>query len=256
MYLTDSSTGLLLTLGFAILFKLCSFVIRSLCPIPENVVLHKKFERWFNITVSLTHSCLASMGCLFCFYLDSSLASKMRDGHSFTAVVVTYVSLGYFVHDLVHAIFYRKLSSAWEIIIHHIVVIVSFGVAVILDVYVNFVIVSLLCEISSIFLHIRQLFNLGGIPPTSFVYRMNSLVNIVMYVLFRICTLAWMVRWLVLHRGVVPPMLHSIGTVGMAVMTVINIVLFARLLRKDYGNLIKSAKINTFTKNPEITKKC
>ncbi|CAI9614658.1 unnamed protein product [Staurois parvus] len=66
------------------------------------------------------------------------------------------------------------------------------------------------------------------------LYRLNSLLNLGTYVIFRISTLAWMTRWLVLNRENIPLLIYTIGSVGMAIMTVMNIVLFYRLLRSDF----------------------
>lgn len=68
----------------------------------------------------------------------------------------------------------------------------------------------------------------------STVYRVNSMINLGTYVVFRINTLAWMTRWLVLNRDNVPLFSYTVGSVGMAIMTLMNIVLFCRLLRTDF----------------------
>lgn len=54
------------------------------------------------------------------------------------------------------------------------------------------------------------------------------------YVVFRINTLAWMTRWLVLNRDNIPLFSYTAGSVGLAIMTAMNIVLFYRLLRSDF----------------------
>lgn len=66
------------------------------------------------------------------------------------------------------------------------------------------------------------------------LYRVNSMINLGTYVVFRINTLAWMTRWLVLNRDNVPLVAYTLGSVGLAIMTVMNIVLFYRLLRSDF----------------------
>lgn len=69
---------------------------------------------------------------------------------------------------------------------------------------------------------------------TGTLYRINSMINLGTYVVFRINTLAWMTRWLVLNRDKVPLPAYTLGSVGMAIMTAMNIVLFYRLLRTDF----------------------
>lgn len=93
--------------------------------------------------------------------------------------------------------------------------------------------VALLVEINSVFLHLRQILRLAN-HAASTIYRVNSMINLGTYVVFRINTLAWMTRWLVLNRDKVPLMAYTLGSVGLAIMTVMNIVLFYRLLRSDF----------------------
>lgn len=111
--------------------------------------------------------------------------------------------------------------------------ITCFGLSVLTFRYVGFAVVALLVEVNSVFLHLRQMLRLAGIA-TGTQYRVNSITNLGTYVVFRINTLAWMTRWLVLNRDNVPLLAYTLGSVGMAIMTVMNIVLFCRLLRTDF----------------------
>lgn len=99
--------------------------------------------------------------------------------------------------------------------------------------YVGFAVVALLVEINSVFLHLRQMLRMANIAKGT-LYRVNSIINLGTYVVFRINTLAWMTRWLVLNRDMVPLLAYTLGSVGMAIMTLMNIVLFYRLLRSDF----------------------
>ncbi|MGH0134686.1 UNVERIFIED_CONTAM: hypothetical protein FKN15_036658 [Acipenser sinensis] len=105
--------------------------------------------------------------------------------------------------------------------------------SVLLSQYIGFAVVALLVEINSIFLHLRQILLMANLS-TSTLYRLNSMLNLGTYVVFRINTLAWMTRWLVLNRDNVPLLSYTVGSLGMAVMTAMNIVLFYRLLRSDF----------------------
>ncbi|TNN44064.1 TLC domain-containing protein 2 [Liparis tanakae] len=112
-------------------------------------------------------------------------------------------------------------------------VITCFGLSVLSCRYVGFAVVALLVEINSVFLHLRQMLRLAG-DAAGTPYRVNSIVNLGTYVVFRINTLAWMTRWLVLNRDNVPLLAYTLGSLGMAIMTAMNIVLFCRLLRSDF----------------------
>uniref|UniRef100_A0A3B3RRW2 TLC domain containing 2 n=1 Tax=Paramormyrops kingsleyae TaxID=1676925 RepID=A0A3B3RRW2_9TELE len=142
------------------------------------------------------------------------------------------ISSGYFIHDLLDMIFNQKISQSWELVFHHLVI-TCFGISALSFRYVGFAVVALLVEINSIFLHLRQMLRMSGLAKST-VYRLNSMVNLGTYVVFRISTLAWMTRWLVLNRSLIPLLIYTVGSVGMAIMTAMNIVLFYRLLRSDF----------------------
>lgn len=111
--------------------------------------------------------------------------------------------------------------------------ITCFGLSALSRRYIGFGVVALLVEINSVFLHLRQILRMSNMS-TGTLYRVNSMVNLGTYVVFRINTLAWMTRWLVLNRDKVPLVAYTLGSVGLAIMTAMNIVLFYRLLRSDF----------------------
>ncbi|XP_056253908.1 TLC domain-containing protein 2-like [Seriola aureovittata] len=70
--------------------------------------------------------------------------------------------LGYFINDLLDLAVNQSFKQSWELLFHHSVVISCFSVAVTTRLYLGFAVVSLLVEINSVFLHIRQLLLLSG----------------------------------------------------------------------------------------------
>ncbi|XP_010287590.1 PREDICTED: TLC domain-containing protein 2 [Phaethon lepturus] len=167
------------------------------------------------------------------FCLHPGLSEDLVGTHPPGAHSLVAVSVGYFLEDFVDMLCNQKLQQSWELLFHHSVVIVCFGIAVLLHQYVGFALVALLVEINSIFLHLRQILLMANLVHTT-CYRLNSIINLGTYVVFRIATLAWMTRWLFLNRENVPPATYAVGTVGMAIMTPMNIILFYRLLRSDF----------------------
>ncbi len=126
-------------------------------------------------------------------------------------------------------------------------VITCFGISVLTCRFVGFAVVALLVEINSVFLHLRQVLRMASLAKSTF-YRINSMINLGTYVVFRINTLAWMTRWLVLNRDLIPLISYTIGSVGLAIMTVMNIVLFCRLMRSDF---MKSSREQEVRKEKE-----
>ena len=225
----------------AAIFRTLMFSMPKLISVPAKVVKSNKTDVYFNMIASLVHSLISSVACIYSFYVDPNLASRIDGSFSQAALLASCFSLGYFVHDFIYFAKDHSLFSNGGIVIHHIVVIFCFGLAVVFKRFVNYVVVALICEINSVFLHTRQLLHMAGYSRSSYFYRLNSLINIFTYVIFRICTLSWMIRWLVLQRGIIPDSFNTIGLVGMTVMTIVNIVLFARLLSKDYWPRVSRA---------------
>lgn len=54
------------------------------------------------------------------------------------------------------------------------------------------------------------------------------------FIIFRIATIAWMTRWIVINKDLVPLAFYTVGSLGLATLTVMNIILFYRLLRSDF----------------------
>ncbi|XP_043910292.1 TLC domain-containing protein 2 [Protopterus annectens] len=208
-------------------------------PVPESAFRNP--WKWRNICTSLVHSLLSGGWALLCFYLHPLMASDMISTYSTFSHCLVSFSIGYFVHDFVDMLCNQKLSRSWELLFHHAVVIICFGISVIVYSYIGFSIVALLVEINSIFLHLRQILLMANLVKTT-IFRINSIINLGTYVIFRINTLAWMTRWLVLNRDNVPLITYTIGSVGMAIMTVMNIILFLRLLRSDFLKSTRETK--------------
>ena len=71
------------------------------------------------------------------------------------------------------------------------------------------------------------------VRPFSF-RRANAIMNVSTFVLFRILLLGWMTRWLTVHRDEVPLLFFTVGSLGLATIVGMNIVLFYRILVSDY----------------------
>ncbi|XP_038013861.1 TLC domain-containing protein 2 [Motacilla alba alba] len=225
------SPGLLVVAGSFAAFRLLNRGLERLVPPPPSA--RRNRWKWRNIWTSLAHSVLSGGGALAGFYLHPEMSNDLVGTHPPGAHSLVAVSVGYFIEDFVDMLCNQKLHQSWELLFHHSVVIICFGIAVLLHQYVGFALVALLVEINSIFLHLRQILLMANLVHTT-CYRLNSLINLGTYVVFRIATLAWMTRWLFLNRHNVPPATYAVGTAGMAIMTPMNVVLFYRLLRSDF----------------------
>ncbi|KAK7882099.1 hypothetical protein WMY93_028273 [Mugilogobius chulae] len=200
-------------------------------PIPESA--RRNAWKWRNIATSFVHSFVTAIWAVLCFFRHPQMAEDLIETFSVFSHALVSFSIGYFIYDFFDMVLNQKLTASWELLFHHTVVIACFGLSVISCNYVGFAVVALLVEINSVFLHLRQMLRMANIAVGT-LYRVNSIINLGTYVVFRINTLAWMTRWLVLNRDKIPLLAYTLGSVGMAIMTVMNIVLFYRLLRTDF----------------------
>ncbi|XP_035288900.1 TLC domain-containing protein 2-like [Anguilla rostrata] len=223
--------SVILTTGCSVgFFKLANSGMKRL-PMPDAA--RRNAWKWRNIATSFVHSLITGIWAVLCFYLHPQMAEDLISTHSVFSHALVSVSIGYFIHDFSDMVLNQKISQSWELLFHHSVVISCFGLSALSRRYLGFAAVALLVELNSVFLHLRQMLRMAGGAKTT-PYRVNSMVNLGTYVVFRISTLAWMTRWLVLNREHVPLLAYTLGSVGMAIMTAMNIVLFCRLLRSDF----------------------
>ncbi|XP_018586038.1 TLC domain-containing protein 2-like [Scleropages formosus] len=224
------SNAVIMTAGASVgFFKLVNTALKRL-PVPESACRNP--WKWRNISTSLVHSLITGFWAVLCFCVHPEMAEDLRSTHTVFSHALVSVSIGYFIYDFFDMFLNQKISQAWELLFHHTVVVCCFGLSALTQQFVGFSVVALLVEINSVFLHLRQALRMAGLSGTM-PYRLNRALNLGTYVVFRISTLAWMTRWLVLNRSHIPLPSYTVGSLGLAIMTAMNIVLFCRLLRSD-----------------------
>jgi len=192
--------------------------------------------KWRNTANSLIHSMLTGIWALLSFYWHPQMTKDLIGTYSTSSHLLVSVSVGYFIYDFMDMALYHRKRSSYELMIHHFCVILCFGLAELTRLYVGFAVVALLVEVNSVFLHTRQLLIIQGFSRAHSGYRLNSLVNVGTFLIFRILTLGWMTRWLVVHRDKVPFFAYTMGSIALAVIVLMNIVLFFRILHVDFIN--------------------
>ena len=98
----------------------------------------------------------------------------------------------------------------------------------------GYAIFTIIAEINSIFLHGRQLLLMYDVPTYSKLYKVNSALNIATYVLFRLTPFATLVTvaWRDRHR--MSAFYAYALMIGSTTLLVINVVLFYRLIKRDF----------------------
>uniref|UniRef100_A0A3Q3MU60 TLC domain-containing protein 2-like n=1 Tax=Mastacembelus armatus TaxID=205130 RepID=A0A3Q3MU60_9TELE len=149
------------------------------------------------------------------FYLQPQMVEDLISSHSLLSHSLVAVLCTYFIYDFLD------------------MVISCYGLAVTSCLYLGFAVVSLLVEINSVFLHLRQPWTEITAPRPSVTYSMTSWLNLGTFLVFRVCRLGWMTRWLASQSELIPRYVLIMGTAGLSVISTTNIALFYRLLRAD-----------------------
>lgn len=237
--ISGAKYGLCVATFSALLFYFSSLIAEYVTP---KGIAEKQRWRWKNISVSLIHAVMSGTWAVFCFVEEPKMMEDLIQTSTFMGHTVISASVGYFLYDSFDMLRYQRTRQSLELLLHHIVIILCFGIAIFTKVYVGYAVLALIVELNSIFLHLRQLLQCCGFSKTSSLYRLNSLVNLGTFLGFRILTLAWMTRWIVINKNLVPLVFYSVGSIGLAVVTVMNIILFYRLLNSDFLRKKESTK--------------
>ncbi|KAK7410596.1 hypothetical protein VNO78_01517 [Psophocarpus tetragonolobus] len=125
-----------------------------------------------NTSVSLLHSSLTSASVIFILFREllSNGPSGMFDHSQLVentwpwAFEALSFSCGYFAYDQWDMLHYR-LYNGWipSILVHHLVLLMCFTLALYRNVTINYLILTLICELHSIFLHLRKVRRMAGI---------------------------------------------------------------------------------------------
>ncbi|KAK3932495.1 TLC domain-containing protein 2, partial [Frankliniella fusca] len=177
------------------------------------------------------------------FYEIPEMRVDLINSYSPLAQGVISLSVGYFFYDFFDmAIHNLKRSS--ELLVHHCLVISCFGLSLCTHFYQGYSLVALLVEVNSIFLHLRQMMLLYGIQKTSSIYKLNGILNIVTFIIFRVFTMGWMLQWLVSHRTELTLTVFSLGVFSLIVIIGMNFQLLFRVWKSDYRKMPVSEKTN------------
>jgi len=220
----------LLSVGF---FGITNLLLKPLTPLSARNNRTQTWK-WRNTANSMLHSTITGIWALLCFYWEPRMAKDLISTYSASAHTLVSISVGYFIYDFLDMALHHRKRSSYELMIHHICVILCFGLSELTCHYIGYSVVALLVEVNSIFLHLRQLLIIQGFSKLEPTYRLNSLLNMGTFLVFRIMTLGWMTRWLVLHRDEVPFFAYTLGSVALAIIVLMNIILFFRILHVDF----------------------
>ncbi|CAI9740810.1 TLC domain-containing protein 2-like [Octopus vulgaris] len=231
---STAATGIIITTVSFLFFQITAFIVDRYLKTSSFLNNPKLHWRWKNVFISFTHAAIVSVCCLTSFYLTPKLTADMISTHTPLSHGTVALSAGYFLHDIVDMVVYDWSRKSLELLIHHVVILIAFSFPVLTYKSVGYMLVALLVEVNSIFLHFRQLLRIHKVDKKSSLYRLTSLLNLGTFIIFRIAALCWMTRWIVINKTQVPFFFYVLANIGLTTTTVMNIVLFYRCLKSDF----------------------
>lgn len=219
-------------------FATINYLTRWLLPASACGSVAQRWK-WRNVATSLAHSLVSGCWAPTAFYQAPEMQDDLITSFTPSCHALVSFSIGYFIYDALDMALYHRKRSSYELLVHHSLCISCLGIAVTSERYVAYGGLSLMVEINSVFLHARQLFIITGEPKASLRYRTNALLNVATFLSFRILLLGWMTRWLTVNRELIPLAVFTMGSVGLAVIVLMNIILFSRILSVDFPHMFR-----------------
>ncbi|XP_041015489.1 TLC domain-containing protein 2 [Juglans microcarpa x Juglans regia] len=149
-----------------------------------------------NTSVSLLHSSITAASVVFILvneWLKNGSYGMFDHSQLFGgtwpwAYPTLCFSCGYFAYDQWDMLHYR-LYNGWipAILVHHLILLICFSLALYRNVTINYLILTLICELHSIFLHVRKVRRMAGIRDAkSRIVRLEWVLNWITFVVARL----------------------------------------------------------------------
>uniref|UniRef100_A0A2C9U1H7 TLC domain-containing protein n=1 Tax=Manihot esculenta TaxID=3983 RepID=A0A2C9U1H7_MANES len=207
-----------------------------------------------NTSVSLLHSTITSVSVVFilvhqCLKTGSDGLfehSQLVGGTWEWAYPTLCLSCGYFAYDQLDMLLYRLYSGLIpSILMHHLILLICFTLALYRNVTINYLILTLICELHSIFLHVRKVRRMAGVRDAkSKIVKLEWILNWVTFIFARCVSHILITIKLIrdapkFEKGVELPL----ALFGMAGMNLLNVGLGIDLLNafKRERNLLKDS---------------
>ncbi|CAG5111277.1 Oidioi.mRNA.OKI2018_I69.chr2.g5599.t1.cds [Oikopleura dioica] len=201
----------------------------------------KRYGLYENLQVSMIHSLLSGVGA--CLALsDPQIWDDLIHYYSPFGSKIVKMSTGYFLYDFYHVLSINdfKFAECWELVAHHIAVLSCIGTSGFFDYYHGFSCIALVMEVNTVFLHVRSLLKMGRKCESNF-YKINSWINLVTIVLFRIIVAFAMLYLFQTHYERQAYWEYCICNIGVSVVQIMNFFLLYRSFSFDRQFILRKA---------------
>ncbi|XP_075218225.1 TLC domain-containing protein 2-like isoform X2 [Lycorma delicatula] len=200
-------------LSFLLFFSNSIWVLSAIVPTNARKSKHQEWK-WRNIANSLVHSIITGCGACIYFWQYPEMGENLIYIQNYASHFLLALSTGYFIYDFLDMVIHDLKPKTYTLLVHHVLVVLGFGVALTSYRYQGYTLCSLFIEINSVFLHIRQLMLIQGWGRDGILYRINNSFNLGTFVIFRFLTMGWLTRFLIQHR-------HDFSTVALRVAALV-----------------------------------
>nr|XP_055112798.1 TLC domain-containing protein 1 isoform X2 [Symphalangus syndactylus] len=156
---------------------------------------------------------------------------EIETAWSLSGYLLVCFSAGYFIHDTVDIVASGQARASWEYLVHHIMAMGAFFSGIFWSSFVGGGVLTLLVEVSNIFLTIRMMMKISN-AQDHLLYRVNKYVNLVMYFLFRLAPQAYLTHFFLRYVSQ-----RTLGTFLLGILLMLDVMIviyFSRLLRSDF----------------------
>lgn len=182
----NNRAELLPIIGGFLFFQSANWVIRNYL---------SRGPLFVNTCVSLLHSSITSAAVVI-IVLNRWMTSSTKDMFEHSQLVeatwpgayaALCISSGYFAYDQWDMLLYRLYSGPIPcILVHHLLLLICFTLALYRSVTINYLILTLICELHSVFLHVRKVRRMAGVRDAhSRVVKIEWVLNLITFVLAR-----------------------------------------------------------------------
>ncbi|CAF0784490.1 unnamed protein product [Adineta ricciae] len=195
-----------------------------------------------NIWMSFLHALITGTLAIYSLWIYSPDIHNDYIGHiTWLTYLIGCFSFGYFCYDSMDIISNRRGADMWQMVLHHVIVLFTFGPNIVRLKNVGYQTLTLLAEFNSIFLHIRRLFELYNISPHNQIVRLNMYINQITFIICRFGMLAC-ISLGVYHDGERIGVYYYkyIAYICLPALWIMNPYLLYRLLCADFSRKTKS----------------
>ncbi|XP_009603251.1 uncharacterized protein [Nicotiana tomentosiformis] len=188
----NNRTELLPIVAGFIFYQSANWVVRNFPSSRSNPL-------FVNTSVSLLHSSTTSVSVLFILAnqwiimtSSSDVTSKIFEHSQLVEHTWPYAypalcfSCGYFAYDQLDMLIYNLYTSP-SILVHHLLLLVCFTLALYKNVTINYLILTLICELHSVFLHLRKVRRMAGFRDSNSNFvKVEWVLNLTSFVVARV----------------------------------------------------------------------